>query len=163
MIDKLGAYWCPAMGRVVLPVMSDGHAIFWQARAQGRTPKIISPSMPRAGLVAKYGEGNTIVLCEDTLSAFKVGRETEAWSLLGTKLLPGPTAELINSNRPVIVWLDSDAPGQIAARDICRRLRAYGVAVRNVVTPRDPKLYDRGYIKESIHAAQVAMGEGHQR
>jgi len=150
MIEDMGVYWCPKLGRVVLPIMVDGHAVFWQARSVRRQPKILSPVMRRKGIVAKYGRGDTIVLCEDSLSAYKVGRETEAWSLLGTKLLPGPLAELIGQSKPVIVWLDSDVPGQRAAAQIIKTLRAYGVAVRNVVTPKDPKLYDRQFIQEIL-------------
>jgi hypothetical protein len=150
MIRRLGAYWCPDMGRVVLPVMEDGHAVFWQARAIARKPKIISPKRRRDGLVAKYGQGDTVVLCEDMLSAFKVGQVTEAWSLLGTVLLPHPMSELLYRGCRVIVWLDSDTPGQTAANKITKTLRAHGVDVRNVVTEHDPKKYDRTFIKEKL-------------
>jgi Toprim domain-containing protein len=152
MIDDLGAYWCPALGRVVLPIMVDDQAIFWQARSITRQPKILSPNLPRQGVVAKYGKGDTLVLCEDTLSAYKVGRETEAWSLLGTKLLPQPLADILADGRPVIVWLDSDHPGRVAAKKIIKTLRAYGVQVRDVVTKKDPKLYDRAFIQEVLRA-----------
>lgn len=150
MIERLGAYWCPAIGRVVLPIMRDGHAIFWQARSVRRTPKILSPKAPRNGVVARYGSGDPLVLCEDTLSAFKVGRETEAWSLLGTKLLPGPMAEIVQANRPVVVWLDSDRPGQDGARTIINALRARGVSTTNIITPSDPKAYDAEKIRELL-------------
>ena len=150
MIDRLGAYWCPDLGRVVLPIMEDGHAVFWQARAIERKPKIISPKRRRDGLVAKYGQGDTLVLCEDILSAFKVGQVTEAWSLLGTVLLPHPMAEILYRGCRVVVWLDSDTPGQKAAHKIIRTLRAHGVDVTNVVTEHDPKMYDRAFIQEKL-------------
>ena len=153
MIEKLGAYWCPAMGRVVLPVMEDGRAVFWQARSVKRQPKILSPHMPRRGVVGKYGQGDTLVLCEDTLSAFKVSQVTEAWSLLGTKLLPKPMSEIITGNRPVVVWLDNDKAGQDGATRIQRTLRAYGVSVRNIITPKDPKMYSRAYIEDKLCAS----------
>lgn len=150
MIDKLGAYWCPKLGRVVLPVMEGDHAVFWQARSVKRQPKILSPHMPRRGIVARYGRGDTLVLCEDTLSAFKVGQVTEAWSLLGTKLLPSALARILEMDKPVITWLDSDVPGQNGAKKIQSTLRAYGIKVRNVITPKDPKLYSRDFIKEKV-------------
>lgn len=156
MIDKLGAYWCPLLGRVVLPVMEDDRAVFWQARSIKRQPKILSPEMPRRGVVGRYGRGDTLVLCEDTLSAYKVGQVTEAWSLLGTKLLPAPAAEIIASGRPVVTWLDNDEAGKRGAAQIQRALRAYGISVRNVVTPKDPKQYSRAYIEEKINGKQEA-------
>lgn len=150
MIARLGAYWCPEIGRVVLPVMEDGHAVFWQARATNRKPKILSPRMRRGGLVAKYGVGDTVVLCEDMLSAYKVGQITEAWSLLGTALNPAPLAEILHRGCDVIVWLDGDKPGQDAAAKILKTLRAHGIAVRNIVTEKDPKKYNRAFIKEQL-------------
>jgi len=152
MIEELGAYWCPELGRVVLPVMEDGHVIFWQARSVKRQPKIISPDAPRAGLVARYGlgKGDRIVLCEDILSAFKVGQEVEAWSLLGTKLLPGPFADLLRADKPVVVWLDGDDPGQISAAKILKKLRAFSIPVTNIVTEDDPKLQSRDTIRRLL-------------
>ena len=152
MIEKLGAYYCPSLGRVVLPVMEGGVPVFWQARSVNRKPKILSPRAPRGGLVAKFGVGDTVVLCEDILSAFKVGQVTEAWALMGTGLLPHPLAELMYRKPTVLVWLDSDKPGQDGATKIMKTLRAYGLTVRNIITPKDPKLYDRKFIKETIHA-----------
>lgn len=150
MIDKLGAYWCPALGRVVLPVMEDDRAVFWQARSVKRQPKILSPRMPRRGVVARFGHGDTLVLCEDTLSAYKVGQITEAWSLLGTKLLPAALTRILELNKPVVTWLDSDKAGQDGATKIQRALRAYGIHVRNIVTRKDPKLYTKSYIEEKL-------------
>lgn len=147
-IKEFGAWWCPTTRRVVLPVFQNGQVVFWQGRSVSRKPKIISPTMPRRGLVARYGDGPEIVLCEDALSAFKVGLITCAWALLGTKLLDAPLAELLRLNKPVVVWLDSDGPGQQAAAKILKTLRAFGVPVRNVVSPRDPKWYSREELKE---------------
>lgn len=150
MIEKLGAYYCADLDRVVLPVFEDGKLIFWQARSQTRKPKVISPRLHRRGLVAKYGQGETVVLCEDILSAFKVGLHTEAWSLLGTSLSDDALKEILYRDCKVIVWLDGDGPGQKAAAKILKTLRAYGVSVANVVTEKDPKLYSRDEIEEKL-------------
>lgn len=157
MIEQLGAYWCPALGRVVLPIMEDDHAVFWQARSVVRQPKVLSPRTPRQGVVAKYGRGETLVLCEDILSAYKVGQVTEAWSLLGTKLLPAALSEILERSRPVVVWLDGDKPGQDAAAKILKTLRAHVITVRNIVTEKDPKMYDRAFIKEKLCQSSMRM------
>lgn len=151
MIKKLGAYWCPHVERVVLPVFDGKKVIFWQARSIDRKPKIISPRMPRRGVVAKYGAGDTLVLCEDALSAFKVGQVTEAWALLGTSLLPAALSDILAASKPVVVWLDGDEPGRAAAAKIIKTLRAYGVQVRNVVTEKDPKLHAKEEIKARLY------------
>ena len=133
-----------------MPVMEDGLVVFWQARSTNRKPKILSPRMRRGGLVAKYGVGDTLVLCEDMLSAYKVGQITEAWSLLGTALNPAPLSEILYRGCDVIVWLDGDKPGQDAAAKILKTLRAHGITTRNIITPKDPKLYSRAYIEEKL-------------
>lgn len=159
MIEDMGIYWCPRIGRVVVPIMQDGHAVFWQARAVSRMPKWIGPKLPRQGLVVRYsvGRGDTIVLCEDMLSAHKVAQVTEAWPLLGTKLqtMLGP---LLDSGKRVAVWLDNDVgrrgfnnnPGQNSAKKILATLRAYGIDARNIVTDKDPKWYNREFIREKL-------------
>lgn len=150
--DRLRAYYCPSMGRVVLPVYENGKAIFWQARAvDGRQPKILSPKMPRLGVVGKYGAGDELVLTEDTLSAVKVSYVTEAWSLLGTKLLDKPLTEIMQTKRRVCVWLDGDKAGRNGDAAIVGKLRAYGVDVRSICTPKDPKTYTREQIRELLH------------
>ncbi len=160
MIEELGLYWCPSIGRVVLPITVDDRVVFWQARSQTRQPKWIGPQVPKHGLVSVYGKGkgDTIVLTEDSLSAYKVGRSTEAWSLLGTKMTAGVMMQLIESGRRVATWLDDDRgrrrgnnPGQEAARAIGARLRAFGVDVRNITSPKDPKYYPDQFIQEKVN------------
>ncbi|WWO60236.1 DNA primase [Xanthomonas phage SB3] len=156
-IAQLGLYWCPKIGRVVLPITVDGRVVFWTARSQTRSPKWLGPRVDKVGLVARYGQGNLIVLCEDPLSAFKIGLVTEAWSLLGTKLRPSTAMELARDGRPVVVWLDDDKgrknlknPGQDSAAKIRQQLGVLGVETRNVTSDRDPKYYEPEYIKEKL-------------
>lgn len=160
-IKELGLYWCPSMGRVVLPIFEDDHVILWTARSHSRSPKWIGPRLPKQGLAARYGigKGDTIVLCEDPLSAYMVSRVSEAWSLLGTKLHARHTSALATSGKRIAVWLDDDLgrrggknPGQKAAREIIAALRALGLDVRNIKSPRDPKYYPREYIEERLNA-----------
>lgn len=142
-IKQIGAFYHETTDRVVLTVRSQsGDTVYWQARATqpGRSPKYLNPRVDRSHLVAKYGTGHSITLTEDILSAYRVGQVTEAWGLLGTRLPEYILAELIQINKPVIIWLDPDEPGQKAATKISRQLRAFGLDVRSIVSPKDPKL-----------------------
>lgn len=159
MIGELGLYWCPSVGRVVLPIMEDDRVIYWTARSQSRQPKWLTPDTPKDGLVARYGvgKGDTIVLCEDPLSAYKVGLVSEAWSLLGTKLHNKVLMQLIDRGKRVATWLDDDVgrsnggnPGQDSAKKIAARIRAFGLDYRNITSPRDPKYYRSEYIEEKL-------------
>lgn len=157
-IKQLGAYFHERSQRVVLPVMQAGKLVYWQARDVGLcdlgSPKYINPKVNKAELVAAYGTGTNIVLTEDILSAFRVGMATEAWSLLGTKLLTPVLARLIADGRPVIIWLDSDKPGQDAATRISRSLANVGVRHHNIVTDLDPKNLSRHEIEEVLNVAR---------
>lgn len=159
-IRELGLYWSEPMQRVVLPIHRDGEAVYWTARSQLRSPKWTGPRVPKRGLAAKYGEGRgtSVVLTEDPLSAYKVGLVCEAWSLLGTKLHSRHISELIARGRPVVVWLDDDKgrrngrnPGQEAARQIIKELRAVGLEARNMTSDMDPKYYNRYQLERMLY------------
>jgi hypothetical protein len=150
-IEQLGAFYHEATGRVVLPVRMDGNVVFWQARSvDGRQPKYLAPHADRSKILACYGHAKSVTLCEDILSAFKVGLEAEGWSLMGTVANDYAIQRLLQRGLPVNVWMDPDKPGQTAASKIRKRLSAVGLRVRNVVSNKDPKLMTRQQIKELL-------------
>lgn len=143
-IVRLGAYWHEPTQRVILPVYDNGKLIYWQ----GRDPhwkrgsprmKYINPPVDKTRLTAKYGSGPFIVLNEDILSAFRVSRVAEAWSLMGTALAAGVLADLIKQGKPVVVMLDPDSGGQNATTKIIRKLGNLGVPAYAAFPARDPK------------------------
>lgn len=156
-IVRLGIYWNEKAQRVVLPVMSKTKPIFWQARnpfKDGR-PKYLSPHVARGHIVAEFGDGPVLVLTEDYLSAYKVGKVTQAWALLGTKIPEPILARIAQAGKPVLIWMDPDwgmpgRPGQAAALRIGRVLRSIGVDVTNVVSRADPKLLSLQEIRDAI-------------
>lgn len=156
-IAKLGAYYHPPTRRVVLPVVDAGRVVFWQARRVfDYGPKYLSPQVLRGSVLPRYGSASAVVLCEDILSAFKVGLAGgEGWSLMGTTLHTPILSKLVTMNRPVCVWLDNDLDsrrnsGQLAAADILTTLESVGLPAFNIVTERDPKLYSVREIKSIL-------------
>lgn len=151
-IGQLGAYYHPPSDRVVLPVLDSlGACVFWQARAlDGRQPKYMAPVVDRSRIVPCWGRARGPTLVEDILSAFKVGLVAEGWSLMGTSASDYLVSRLLERKAPVNVWLDPDGPGQRAAAKVCKRLAAYGLVVRNIQSPKDPKLITREQIKEAL-------------
>lgn len=162
LIGELGAYYHPPSDRLVLPIVDgSGRTAFWQARAvDNRAPKYLAPSADRTKVIPRYGSAAEVTLTEDILSAFKVGASgLEGWSMLGTRLSDAALAALIRRRARVNVWLDNDLPpkhpvnrGQIAAQKVGKQLRAAGLPVRNIVSPRDPKLMTRDEIRELLCA-----------
>jgi hypothetical protein len=161
-IAKLGIYWCPAMQRVVLPVTEKGQVIYWQARGFDEDrPKYINPQVDRRRIVSQHGSGSTLVLTEDILSAWKVGRHTEAWSIMGTKLQDLALSRIVGQGRPVLVWLDPDwnAPplkraGPRAMSKIVAQLRQYGVDAKRIISRADPKLLTPEEIHEHLYTKE---------
>ena len=101
-------------------------------------------------MIARWGSAPSPTLCEDILSAYKVGSVGEGWAVMGTSVSAGMVAEILRRRCSVNVWLDPDAAGQKAARRYIKQLRAYNVEVRNIVSSRDPKLHTRDQIKEYL-------------
>lgn len=143
-IERLGAYYHPPTERVILPVHRDGEVIYWQGRdvtwtRKSRSAKYINPPVDKTSLCAKYGSGPVIVLTEDILSAFRVSRVTEAWSIMGTALAPGVLLDLARRGRPVVFMFDPDAGGDKAIREAHRALDLLGVRHATARPHRDPK------------------------
>lgn len=151
-ITSLGFYYHERLDRVVMPVYHGTELVYWQARGfSADRPKYINPSVDRQRLVAKYGSGGpAIVLTEDNLSAYKVGKVCEAWSLMGTTLTDSVLADLIEQNKPVLIMLDPDAGGTKGLVGMARRLGAVGLKFVDARMTRDPKRHSLQEIREWI-------------
>lgn len=154
-IERLGAYYHQPTGRVILPVYKDGKAVYWQGRdvtwtRKSRSSKYINPPVDKTHLCAKYGAGPVIVLTEDILSAFRVSRVTEAWSLLGTALAPGVMMDLVRQERPVVFMFDPDAGGQKANTAALHQLSMMGTPAYIARPRRDPKYLTAQETRECI-------------
>ncbi len=155
-IMEAGIYYHASSGRVVIPVYDGETLVYWQARGfDPEAPKYLNPSVvDRKALVANwYGSDETLVLCEDWLSGYRVHRATglQCYSLLGTHLTDEIAAQIAYNKVPVAIWLDGDAPGQDAARKILKKLLAFNLPARNIITERDPKLYSDREIREILN------------
>lgn len=150
-IEELGFFYHERSRRVVMPVYDKGKLIYWQARGFDKAlAKYINPKVDRTKLVWSMGEGSVICLTEDILSAWRVSRATEAWSLLGTKLSDYTAMRLVNTGKPVRVWLDPDKAGRTGSLECVRKLRALGADVKALRSDKDPKLLTTQEIFEQL-------------
>ena len=155
-ITRLGAWYHPPTERVVVPVYGPYGLIFWQARAwqEGRQPKYMAPHVPKR-FIYQWGQGEATVLCEDMLSAYKVGgvaRAARAVCLFGTVVPDVVLADLLNRGGPVLVWLDPDAAGSKGSTAAVRKLRSAGLTVRAIRTDQDPKLLTCDEIRRAVQS-----------
>lgn len=150
-IEALGFYWNPRLERVVMPVSHAGRLAYWQARGfNPARPKYINPVVPKDHLVAAFGDGPVLVLTEDILSAYKVGKVTSAWSIMGTSASDAVLNTIVADGRPVVVCLDPDGAGRKGASKIRKALALFGVDVRIVHMRRDPKLLSTSEIQHEL-------------
>lgn len=151
-IARLGAGYHPPSNRVVLPVYGPAGLVYWQARSiDGRAPKYLGSPAGRSRAVPKWGSGAAVCVTEDILSAYKIGLSgCEAWCALGVKANSRFMADLMQSGKPALVWLDPDPAGQAGAAKLMKQLRAYGVPATNIISRADPKLMQRTEIRHAV-------------
>lgn len=96
-----------------------------------------------------FGEGDSIVLVEDLISAHKVGQITSCIPLFGTKVFDGVVNVLKLYRKPVIMWLDKDQQDHARKRATGLSMLT-GCDVRYVFTSEDPKCLSFSQIKEVL-------------
>ena len=153
-IQAHGFYYNTALERVVLPVFAEGRLVYWQARGfDPARPKYLNPHTDKPTPI--YGQHGPLVLCEDILSAARVGAVARGLACLGTSLPDRAIiAALAAANSgPAYLWFDADDAGRKAVRQIGHALRLAGADVRVIRSPLDPKFYPDDILKEYIQSA----------
>lgn len=159
-IAALRFYYCDALDRVVMPLYEGTKPVYWQARGFSKAlPKYINPPVDRSRLLFKAGRGPVLVLTEDILSAYKVGKVTEAWALMGTSISDHALSRLAHVSKPIKIVLDPDAGGQSGRRKALRKLLMLGCDAEIIEPPRDPKLMPiadiRNLLRLENHVARI--------
>jgi hypothetical protein len=116
---------------------------YWQGRCFGDQPqKYLSKGNKPLTI---YGNGDTIVCVEDVLSAIKIARLSPdycATPLLGSSMSLETTQSLSERFKSILIWLDRDKAKE--AIRISRNLKQRGILVDVVISPKDPKEYNKG-------------------
>lgn len=152
-IQRHGFYYAAQLDRVVLPVIRGGRVVYWQARGfHPDRAKYLNPPIDKP--LVFYG-GGQLVLCEDILSAARLGEVVRGCAILGTSLSDAGVSEVLRSAHggPVALWFDPDAAGRKATRKVAHQLALVGVPTRRISSPLDPKLYPRNTLEEFIQSA----------
>jgi|688.fasta_scaffold79252_3 hypothetical protein len=111
---------------IVLPVMNHKELVGYQVRRYNKTPKYLTYSKQHFSYIDNYEDAFTkpLVIVEDLLSSYKLryaGYPTLC--LLGTKLDPSAHTIVQRFRKlRVILWLDDDTAGQVAAKKLFTEL-----------------------------------------
>lgn len=153
-IRRHGIYYCPKLDRVVLPVVHGDKLAYWQARGFDRDrPKYLNPPIDRTNLTADYGRQGPVVLCEDILSAIRLGEVARGWCILGTSfgdLTATRVAEAAKRDG-CCLWFDPDSAGRKATAKALARLRLLGLEPRIIRSDKDPKFYSADELRRYIY------------
>lgn len=154
-IQKYNFMWSESYERLILPVYRGGSLVYWQGRYFGNnsgSPKYINTRSKRTEVWFDTGGANesTLVLVEDILSAIAVSRVPgyRAVALLGCFLSDEMLTRLQSEGKQVCVWLDLDK--QCKSRRYSKRLNAFGIKARSIITTKDPKEYTPTKIEEFL-------------
>lgn len=161
-IQSYNIGYSPSLKRVVLPCYDEaGTLTFYQARATDARlkPKYLnkgnhakSDSLFRSWCYpgqAQPNPGGTVTVCEDILSAIRVGRYSPAVSVFGTNLSL-TQANALRDFGTAILWLDADRAGQRGTTAMRSTWQWFGT-VRFIRTPVDPKCCTNRRILEELH------------
>ena len=97
------------------------------------------------------GSGECIVLVEDLISAHKIGQVTTSIPLFGTKIHPCHYYYLINSDKPVVLWLDKDQELNVK-KQAWQLESVINRPVKVVITEQDPKKISYEEIKNILRS-----------
>lgn len=113
-VKEYGINYSPRLGRVILPVYRDGKLVGYQARKifeSDEGPKYYTRTATpdrMVFLVDSSSNPDSIVLCEDVLSAIRVGRIMPAGAILGTEASDYAISLLTEGRKHGIIYLDYD-------------------------------------------------------
>lgn len=143
--------------RLILPVFEDEALVYYQARNLGA----ITKSNPKYLNIRQSGAKNVffknytqpdhkaVVIVEDILSAVKVGRVTNAVSLLGS-YIPDSFHSDVNDFEEYIIWLDRDKI-KSSLKYLLKLQSRFNKKVRIIMQDKDPKEYSVEKIKEILN------------
>ena len=143
-IKNYGISWEPTRKLLVLIQRKN----YWQGRnfGYGNVKYMSSGNKP----LTIYGKGTILLVVEDVLSAIKIARLSQegycATPLLGSSMPKQVEHELVKRYDSIYVWLDRDKAK--TALKMRNRLRSLGVSSKAIVTPLDPKEYNRTEISK---------------
>ena len=144
-IDKYGIEWNVKEEMLVLLQTVK----YWQARTfNSRRPKYLSEGSKPLTI---YGQGDTIVIVEDIISAIKIARLRDDYCscpVLGSSLSYDMENQIVEQYKKSAVWLDRDKAKN--ALLISRKLKQRGLESKVIVTDDDPKTFTKNEIKEYL-------------
>lgn len=146
-IENYGIGWCEDKNLLIL-IQNSG---YWQGRYFGNQERPKYLSSGNKDLLTFFGEGDSLVVVEDVLSAIKVARLSPEYCslpLMGSTMPPEWARKLSERFKQVRIWLDRDKAKE--SLRMARNLSERGIKSSSVITDLDPKEYSKNQIREIL-------------
>ena len=150
---KLG--WSDEMERLIFPVYVEDTLVFWQGRSFNMSNPLYSgPKHITRGkssdILHILGDNmlDTVICCEDMISAIKIARIRPAWCLFGSNLSTEALERASRLFRRLGVWLDRDK-AEYALKTVLRA-SVFFDEVFPIITEKDPKWYSTKQLQNYI-------------
>jgi hypothetical protein len=150
--DTIEVYWSPSMCRLVFP-----YANFAWMRSLTQKPKWLYAGpkpQPELYYLEKEFDSNSLVLCEDVISAIRISEHSNVIALMGTNItqyMLGKLKEILPYHQEILLWLDGDDAGIKARTGLKKQLQLItDLPVRIIRSKQDPKCFDSKTIKEIL-------------
>lgn len=147
--------WSEERKLLCFPLLVNNEVVAWQAR--NFNPEKKYKYLTKGNVQDNYflfGNGNTIVLVEDVVSAIKVSRHgVYGYSVLGSVISPKTIQRLTHISDNFLLWLDPDK--QKEAIKYSSQLRQMGYNCSTILSDKDPKEHIDDYIKDKLNEYQV--------
>jgi len=140
---------------LIFPIYGeDDDLLLWTGRNLSY-PETGGTKWPIRGKVHKIVHGilpsnvhSTCCVCEDIVSAIKLGRIVPTYPLFGKNVSPLLLSYLSHNYENLLIYLDYDAVTEMVK--LQTRLNPYFKSVRIVITPGDPKYYSTDELQQII-------------
>lgn len=150
-LQKKGIQLCPLL---IFPFYDeDKRLLAWQGRYFGSDPagtKYYTKGQRDSFLpICNFDGGDTLVVCEDCVSAFKLARITASMPLLGSHLNKEKALRISKLYRNLIIWLDYDKAKESTQMSMEYQVFFQGFT-KSVITERDPKEYTTEELRKCL-------------
>jgi len=155
--EQRGSYligYSPSKKRIILPYYVDGTLVGYQSRrCDNDKRKYLTYGFKDCTFQSQKWRASTnkVVLCEDIISAIKIGEVAHSFALMTTSLKNQDEFKrmLKYITDEVYIWMDPDGPGQKATIKLEKSLRSL-FRTHIIKSNKDPKYYStdeiRGYL-----------------
>lgn len=151
-IENNNFLWSSDTNQLIFPVLdSESNIMFYQGRFFPKQKQKYNTSGNSEDVLVFFGDntGDDIVLCEDVVSAIKVGRQCSAQPIFGSYISLKRAKRLSKRFKRMVVWLDMDKAKE-SLKMALKFAYMFEQSPKVIATEKDPKELSDQEIKKHL-------------